>query len=359
MEDLNWLIACFGVILILFIVYDIMMTVLHIDNDGPVAQSIFQIIWWGIMKIIRMYPKARRNLVAIAGPMMIVSTVAIWLGLFILGFALIYWPFLDHFYIDGEASPGFILALYFSGVTTTVTGYGDLTPLSGTLQITAFLQAGLGFALITGILTYLINVVSGVSERNALALRLWAETGRTGSGTVAVLRSLDYEEVGDLRLRLQTLLVSIHTIHQKMHQFPILDLFYRSKEPVYSPEFMIRSAARISIATQILSADKKYMRLKTVAEELGDVSTEIMTIIAEQYMSHEILERLKKPDTDDLEQDMQQLKEIRTTLIDSFPRLNLLESSENKNVLDLIYRLRIFLDEADKLTGWRMDDQDN
>lgn len=356
MGDLSWLIALFGVILVLVIICDIILTVLHVDTDGPVAWSVFQIIWLSCMKVMRSFPSLRRRIISSAGPLMIVATLAIWIAIFIVGFALIYWPYLDYFYFEDEhIAPGFIHALYFSGVTATVLGYGDLVPLTGALQITSFLQSGIGFALLTGIITYLINVVSGVSERNALALRLWAETGSSGDGTAAVLRSLDVEEIGDLRLRLQTLLVTLHTIHQKMHQFPILDLFYRSRDPKYSPEFMIRSATQIAIAVQILSADQKYRRLKIVSEELGKVSTDIMILIAKQHMSNKLQENLKSPEP--TEDDLTLLKKTRSSLTGSFPGLNLSESTDNEHVFLLICKLRIFLDEADRFTGWRMDEQ--
>lgn len=97
MGDLSWLIALIGIIVVLVIICDIILTVLHVDTDGPVAWAVFQIIWRSCMKVIRRFPSLRRSIVAMAGPLMIVVTLAVWINLFIIGFALIYWPYLDFF----------------------------------------------------------------------------------------------------------------------------------------------------------------------------------------------------------------------------------------------------------------------
>ncbi len=354
MVDLSWLIALFGVILVLIIVCDIILTVLHVDTDGVIAGAIFRVVWKAAMRIIRFRPRYRRNVVAMSCPAMIVAAIAVWIGLYILGFTFIYWPYLEYFRASDEWDVlGFVDALYFSGITAAVLGYGDITPLSGALQITAVIQAALGFALLTGIITYLISIVSGVSDRNALSLRLWAETGRSGYGVDAIIRSLKNEEPEDLRLRLQTLLISMHTIHQKMHQFPILDLFYRSKDPIYSPEFMIRSISQMAIATQILSTDKRFKRLTNIAEELGKVAYELMFIIVKQHLSKDLKGHLKNPSPDHI--DEEEYKNICKSMTDVLPGLNLMDAAQNGKVLELIFQLRLVLNQLDIFTGWRMD----
>ncbi|MEX1063073.1 MAG: potassium channel family protein, partial [Balneolaceae bacterium] len=355
MEDLNWLISLLGIAVTLLISIDVILTVLHIDTEGPVAWVIFQSVWRVFQKLIRLFPRTRRTLVALAGPVMIVATFAVWIGIFVVGFALIYYPYIGLFRADEEFMLlGFYEALYFSGVTATVLGYGDITPVEGVLQIVSILQSALGFALLTGIVTYLINVVTGVSDRNALALRLWSENGQTGDGTNAVIRSLSCEKSSDLRLRLQTLLDIMYNVHQKIHQFPILNLFYRSKDPIYSPELMVRSAMQLSVAARVISADEQYRRLRAVSDELAEVTTMMMGIIASQHMMKKLRDQLDRPDPG--EADERYLEQIVLTLGSNFPRLNLEDAGKDRRTLELVFRLCSFLDETDKLTGWRMDD---
>lgn len=358
MEHWTWIITLLGAALTLLALVDVFLTVLHVDTDGPIAWAVFQAVWRVIMGAVRAVPATRRSLIALAGPTMVVVTFTLWIGIFILGFALIYWPHMGLFRAEDEyALFGFLEALYFSGVTATVLGYGDLTPMHGGLRIVSFLQSGLGFALLTGIVAYLINVISGVTERNTLALRLREATDRTSDGTVAVIRSLRHEEIGDLRMRLQTLLEAMQHNHQKMHELPILNLFYRSKDPMYSPELMLQSAAQIAIAARVVSADPRHRRLTPASEELGQVATEIMKLIASQYLSKELRNGLDSPAPG--EEDEHRLSEVRASLTHALPQLNLDALEENDRVLELIFRTRIFLDEVDDLTGWRMDQPQN
>ncbi|MEX0685333.1 MAG: potassium channel family protein [Balneolales bacterium] len=249
---------------------------------------------------------------------------------------------------------GFFDALYFSGVTATVLGYGDITPMSDTLQIVSFLQSGFGFAILTCVVTYIISVVSGVTDRNILSLRMWTETDRTGDGVLTVIQALSDEEPVYFRLRLQTLLDNVYHIQPKMQQFPILDIFYRSKDPVFSPEIMIRSVTELAIAAQIVSADPKHRGLKTSAEKLGEASVEIMKLITLQYLSKQARSRLKNPVFE--KEDEARLEQIWSRLTQALPDLQLENAPHNKQTLQTIYRLRIFLNEMKHFSEWDRDE---
>jgi hypothetical protein len=127
-----------------------------------------------------------------------VSTLLVWVGLFILAFALMVWP-----HVNGESFSrasgleplGFIDALYYSGGTGTVLGFGDITPQSPVWKIHAFVEAGLRFALMTAIITYMLTVTSAVAERNALANEVLAETDQAGDGVNHLILSFNYEGV--------------------------------------------------------------------------------------------------------------------------------------------------------------------
>lgn len=353
MDDLSWLILLVGVIVILIVLMDVFLTVLHVDTDGPVASRIIKINWKFMMFLVRIFPSSRRIIISLAGPFMMTSIFVFWILTYTLGFSLIYWPYMDLFRTGSEiTSLGYIEALYFSGNTATVLGFGDISPLNNIMRIISIIQAGVGFALLTAIVTYLINVVSGVTDRNTLSLGLWAETGQTGDGIVAVVRSLAYEEGEDFQMRLQQQLQLIYKVHQKMHQYPILDLFYRSKEEIYSPEYMIKSATEMAIAAQIVSSDPKYKRLVPVSKEMGKAVIEMMNLIAREYLQG-VQKQLQKPEPG--KEDSQQLEKILNTFEESLPGLNLESARKHEQIRNLIFGLRVFLDELDDFTGWRMD----
>lgn len=358
MEGASWLIAVLGAALVVVALVDVFLTVLHIDTDGRIERGVVRGVWWVVMAIARRFPETRRSVVALAGPFMILTLFATWIGLFIFGFALIYWPFLELFRADDPLMPlGFVDALYFSGVAATILGYGDITPIAPPLQVASFVQAGLGFALVSGSITYLINVVMGVAERNALAFRLWTECAGTGDGTVAMARSLAYEDSDVVIGRLRTLLGDMRSFQQKMSQFPILDLFYRSKDPALAPEIMIRSAAQMAIAARLAAADPRYRSTTAVADELAEVVSAMITLIADQHLDDESQHQLESPGPGAEDQGL--LQRMRARLVSDVPGLDLPrfdpEGDDAAAILELVARTRIFLDQLDTLTDWRVD----
>jgi len=353
MGELDGVIMVFGGVLVILSLTDAFLTILHNDTDGPVIRFSFHALWKLLIGVTRIAPSTRRSLVPLAGPLMIVLAVMVWVGLFILGFSLIYWPNLNHFYLQDSLEATFMTALYFSGSTATVLGYGDISPVNPVLQFITFIQAGMGFALITGIITYLISVVSGVTERNSLALRLWAITGRTGSGAEAFIRLIPYENPDDIRRRLQNIHDLMFTVHQKMYQFPILDLYYRSRIPVYAPELMLRYAMHVSIAALIISADPKFKMFRVVAEDLADVTKDMMHQILDVHLGEEASKGLNREMPD--QEDRLRLNQLRSKLESELPDLELEGVNGNEQLPRLFAQLHRFMDEMDDFTGWRMD----
>jgi hypothetical protein len=347
------MITLVGGAVVLAVVADVFLTVLHIDRDGPIAGLVFRAVGRVMLWLARAVRRVRRSLMALAGPIMLASAFAVWITLFVVGFALLYWPHLAAFHAEGElAGLGFIDAVYFSGATATVLGYGDVTPVRGAFQALAIAQATLGFAILTGVVTYLISVVTGVADRNAVALRLWHETGGTGDGTVIVARSLAGEEPADLARRLQLLNGELVTVHQKMSHFPILDLHYRSRDARYAPERMIRIAAGVAVAARVAGTDPKWGRIVPAATDLARIVSETMRLIADGRMGRETLGRLENPTRDGSDADA--LAGVRAQLAAASPELEPTQQ-DDPAVMELVARTRLFLDAADRITGWRLD----
>ena len=268
MDGFSWLITLIGIFLVFLVLRDVYLTVLHGDNNGPIANWIKKFLWAMIMAVVKLFHTNRDTLFSFAGPIIIVITFTLWLAIYILGFSLIYWPHVEQFRAFDEITQiGFFEILYFSGVNGTIIGFGDITPVHGGMRIISFLQSGLSIAVFLGFVTYLTNVVPGVIYRNALTLRLWLETNHTGDGTIAV-NSLANDDSKYIYLRIKALFDILQKVHQKMNRFPILDFIYRSKDPAYSPEMMLKTATELAIAAQVISNDQHYRRLLPVSKNL-------------------------------------------------------------------------------------------
>lgn len=346
-----------GVAIISTALTDIFLSVLHLDRSGLITPALHRGIWRLMIAGGRRLPRARRSLLALAGPIMLVSMLGLWVVQLILGFALVYWPQLDSFRSDEQlTSLSFVDALYFSGGTGTVLGYGDITPLAPGIKVVSFIEAGLGFVVLTGAVTYLLNVVNGVAERNAVALRLHLETGRSDDGVEALIRWSGSEDPKQLRDRLQSLTAILANLHQKLHHFPILDLYYRSEDPILDPEPMLQTSSQLALAGSMLASDPRARALRPAAQDLEAIVTDILTLLARQYLPNQIRARLVNPRPD---------PEDRAAIDSIGARLDAALGGEaggearvrvdDERLLALASRTRVVLEALDQLTAWRLD----
>jgi hypothetical protein len=173
------------------VAYDVYATILDASGRaGPLSGRVNHVIW-GVTRALafRFSPNRRHRLLNIVGPLLMPGLIVLYLLLLITGFALIYLPRMPaEFTVDppGE-SAHWIESLYFSGVTLTTLGYGDITPRTSIVRFFALIEGASGFALISLAVTYLITVYSALERKRAIALSFYhqADGGADVAGFVA------------------------------------------------------------------------------------------------------------------------------------------------------------------------------
>src|SRR3970040_2049431 len=127
--------------------------IFHKDFEGPLAKAVQHSTWRLTIAIARRTRRGRRLLVSMAGPVMVLFTLAAWLSLYVLGFTIVVWPQIrEAFLTDPGIDPsrmGFVDALYYSGVTGTTLGFGDIAPATSLFKALVFVQSALGFVMLT------------------------------------------------------------------------------------------------------------------------------------------------------------------------------------------------------------------
>ncbi|WP_436995276.1 potassium channel family protein [Streptomyces sp. enrichment culture] len=97
--------------------------------------------------------------------------------LIVLGWTLMYWPHLAHGFsyaqgLEPTVRNDFLDALYISLVMVATLGLGDIVPVEGWLRVVAPLQALIGFALLTALVSWVSQIYPALTRRRVLALRL-------------------------------------------------------------------------------------------------------------------------------------------------------------------------------------------
>lgn len=172
-----------GLGVLFLVVYDVYATILHArGQSGPIGESLNRTLWRLIRAIaFKLSRRRRHRLLNAVGPLLLPLLVIAFIFLFIVGFALIYYPRMpEQFAIQpGAQSPPWIESVYFSGLTLTTVGYGDIAPHTTAMRIVSLLESASGFALISLAITYLVAVYRALERKRAVALSFYhqAEEG--------------------------------------------------------------------------------------------------------------------------------------------------------------------------------------
>jgi Ion channel len=229
MNAAAWAATAAGIGLLALVGLDIYGTILHSrGRSGPVTEALTRGVW-RVMRALafRRERSGRHRLLSNVGPLLLPGLVTALVALLIAGYALLYWPHLaTDFTIEEKArSPSGIEALYFSGITFTTLGYGDIAPRSASMRLLALSEALTGFGFISLAVTYLVSLTAALERKRSVALSFYHQA-RQGADVAGLLvhhfvngRFVGLERIfADAARDLQGLLES-HVEHPLIHYF--------------------------------------------------------------------------------------------------------------------------------------------
>jgi hypothetical protein len=229
MNAAGWASTVMGLGLLGLVALDIYGTILHSrGRSGPVTETLTRVVWRLVRGAAFRRSRLRRHrLLSHVGPLLLPLTVATLVALLISGYSLLYWPHLPAgFNVDKKAQSGRgIEALYFSGITFTTLGYGDIAPRSTQMRLLALSEALTGFGFISLAVTYLVSLTAALERKRAVALSYYHQA-RQGADVAGLLihhfvggRFIGLESIFASAARdLQGLLES-HIEHPLIHYF--------------------------------------------------------------------------------------------------------------------------------------------
>ncbi|HXM03441.1 MAG TPA: potassium channel family protein [Chthoniobacterales bacterium] len=229
MNATAWVVTAAGAGLLGLVAVDIYRTILHSrGHSGPVTETLTRTVW-RLARAVAFHRSrpGRHQLLNHVGPLLLPGIVATLVALIILGFALLYWPHLPKsFNVQKKAqSARAIEAIYFSGITFTTLGYGDIAPRSIPMRLLALSEALTGFGFISLAVTYLVSLTAALERNRAAALSFYHQA-REGADVAGFLihhfvggRFVGLESIfADAARDLQGLLES-HIEHPLIHYF--------------------------------------------------------------------------------------------------------------------------------------------
>ena len=220
---MSLLAALAGVALLLFVcidAFEAMVLPRRVDRRYRFARLYTRAAWWVWGALAALAPRRRREtFLSGFGPLSLLGLFGLWAAGLAFGFALLHWAV-------GPLS--FADALYFSGVTFTTLGYGDVTPAGPLARFVAVVEAATGFGYFALVIGYLPTLYQSFSRRERLIALLDARAGSPPSAGRLLLRlstGRDGEALERFLLEAESWAAELLESHLS---FPLLT-FYRSQ----------------------------------------------------------------------------------------------------------------------------------
>lgn len=143
-------------------------------------------LWTTAARLFRVV-KRRENFLSLYGPLSILVLFGFWAAGLILGFALLQWSMGTSLNPPGRDYP-FLDYVYLSGVTFFTLGFGDITPSQPVGRVVAVAEAGVGFAFLAVVISYLPVLYQAFSKREVAISVLDARAGSPPTAAQFLIR---------------------------------------------------------------------------------------------------------------------------------------------------------------------------
>jgi hypothetical protein len=224
-----------GFVLLALIIFDIYATVLHSSaRYGPVGESLNRAVWRMTRAVAFKLPRANRHrLLNMVGPLLLPLLIVVYIVLLVTAYALVYYPHIPGGFTFGveHPEPGWVDAVYFSGVTLTSVGYGDVVPRLATLRFLALFEAASGLIVISLAITYMLTVYTALERKRAVAVSLYHQAGEGADVAGFIAHHFVEGRFYGLRDALRTVtrdlqgLLESHIDHPVIHYFHPVEVY--------------------------------------------------------------------------------------------------------------------------------------
>jgi hypothetical protein len=217
-----------GALVVVATAIDLFLTVFNYDGFTFVAGRVHRLLWAFVRTTSRPLPhRLRHAWLSLGSAGMLPATVALWLGLEIIGFALLYEPGLagGSFALHG-ASASLGTGFYLSAGAISSLTFGDVVARGGLDRALVDLETILGLATFTLALGYVVTTfgVLGALENLHGRVRRHAEDPERPSSILA--RHFGGGSPADLPAFLQELGDDLETYDQGLRRYPVVYYFH-------------------------------------------------------------------------------------------------------------------------------------
>ncbi|HYE14471.1 MAG TPA: potassium channel family protein [Pyrinomonadaceae bacterium] len=274
-----------GVGLLLLVAYDVYATVLHASaRYGPIGERLDRLVWRTARSVAFRLSRIRRHkLLNAVGPVLLPLLLATYVFSLIMGFALVYYPHVPELFIYSQKHEGsaFMDAVYFSGISLTTAGYGDIVPRTSPMRALAVAESATGVALISLTITYLLSVYGALEKKRAVALSFYHQAGEGADAAGYIAHHFVEGRFYGLRDALRTATRDMQGLLESHVEHPVIHYFHPAEVYKSLPRMLFLLLESCAIIHTSLDRDeyaelRNYPEVRTLEANTRHVLSELV-----------------------------------------------------------------------------------
>jgi hypothetical protein len=280
-----------GILLTLIAFMEGLWTTIWVDgNSAPLTSRLTTWIWKGMRAMIN---SKKHKALSLAGPLILFTTVLMWIVLLWFGWTFIFFADKDSLNIEiDDPALDFTDVMWYIAYCMFTIGNGDFTPNGGIWQVLSSFVGMSGMLVVTLSVTYVLQVVSAVANKRSFASQV---TGIGKTSEDFVLMQWNGKGFGAIELQLNSLSQQLATLNEQHMSFPILHYYHAAKheksqdiavavlddaltliehgvEEAYHPATTILSASRKSIDSFLQTMQSAFIEAAPSTPKPPDLS---------------------------------------------------------------------------------------
>jgi hypothetical protein len=287
---LRWVEPLLGVPLMLVVMADVFLTVLYARMGTAIlSERLARALWLAFRGASKMATSRRDAVLAYAAPVIVLTVLAAWIALLMLGAALVIHPHLGTAVTSssGPTRTDFMTAVFAAGNSITLVGSGNFSPQTPAFKAFYIFNSFVGMTMISLTLTYLMQIYNALLRRNTLALAVDEATGETGDAADLIGAVGPQGNFSNGYTHLAQLASETRGIKESHHFYSVL-VYFRFEEPYCTLSRI--TTVLLDAVTLIKSGldDEKFASLKESAAVNGmwRASMRLLTSIDEVLLPH-------------------------------------------------------------------------
>ena len=153
--------------------FEVIISPRRVTRRFRLARFFYRSTWWLWAATARRIAGAdrRESFLGVFGPLSAVLLFGFWAAAIVAGFAIMHWGLATPLNVAPAGAP-LRAYLYLSGTTFFTLGLGDVTPMSAAGRELVVVEAGLGFAFLAAVISYLPAISSTAYNSREVSISL-------------------------------------------------------------------------------------------------------------------------------------------------------------------------------------------